>query len=72
MPDNAAADDPADARARATHRRDGLRERVDAAGEDADDRERDGEVREFRHGTLQFLRVAHAMQDLHVLMFFIV
>ena len=41
--------------------------RVDAARQDADDRERDREVREAAHRALQFLGVAHAVQDLQVL-----
>ena len=42
--------------------------RVDAARQDADDRERNREVREAAHAPLQFLGIAHAVEDLHVLL----
>ncbi len=45
-----------------------LCEGVDPAGQDADDREGDREVREFGHGARKLLCIAHAMQDFHVLM----
>ena len=63
-----AADQPADADADAAGAGGRLRQRVDAAGEDADDREGDGEVREAAQSPFQFLGVAHAMEDLHVLL----
>ena len=40
----------------------------DAAGEDADDRERDREIRERLHAPVEFLRIAHAVEDLYVLL----
>ena len=44
------------------------RQRIDAAGQDADDREGNCEVREAAHAPLQFLRIAHAVEDLDVLL----
>ena len=63
-----AAGDPADAKSGAADRRDALRERVDAARQDADDREGDREVRELAHAARKFLGIAHAVEDLEVLL----
>ena len=62
-----AADQPADADADATGARGSLSQRVDAAGQDADDRERDGEIRKAAQAPLQFLGVAHVVEDFYVL-----
>ncbi|MNT74583.1 hypothetical protein D3C72_2134110 [compost metagenome] len=66
---NEAAKRPADADCGPTRTRRRLRQRVDAAGENADDGERDREVRELAHSPLKLLGIAHRMQDLHVLLF---
>ncbi len=60
------ADDPADRRLEAAARPHRERERRDAAGQDADDRERDREIREAAHAAGQLLGVAHLMQRLDV------
>ena len=60
------ADGPDDARGRAADRAHAELQRGDAAREDADDRKRDGEVREAAHAAEQLLRVAHAAQELDV------
>src|SRR5262249_6739962 len=46
-----------------------LGERVDAARENADDREGDCKVREPAHAPLELLSVAHAVEDFQVLLF---
>ena len=61
-----AADQPADRRLETASRRHREREGRYAAGQDADDRERDGEVGEAAHPARQFLGVAHGMQGANV------
>ena len=63
-----AADRPADADRGAAGARRRLSERIDAAGKNADDRKRDREIRERAHSPLEFLGVAHRMEDLHILL----
>ena len=55
-----------DADGRTAHTADALAQRVDAAGEDADDGKRDREVLEAFHVARQLLGIAHAVQHLQV------
>ena len=61
------ADQPADDDRERAAGGEGDWERGDAARQDADDRERDREIGEPAHPSGQLLRVAHVVQDLHVL-----
>ena len=63
-----AADEPANRDGEGPARGKRYGEGGDAASEDADDRERDREVREAFHAPVEFLRVAHAVQDFDVLL----
>src|SRR5581483_3909586 len=60
---------PAEANRGAARARRALGERVDAARENADDREGDREIGELAHAPVEFLRIAHAVENLHVLLF---
>ena len=63
-----AAGNPGDACRGAPDRTCRLRKRIDGPRQNADDRERDGEVGEFGHRARKLLRIAHTVQDFDVLM----
>ena len=65
-PRDDAAGDPTKTRPRSAHGRDCLGEGVDAAGEDADDREGNRKIGEHPHSARQLLGVTHAVQRLDV------
>ena len=62
-----AADHPHDADGSATAGTKRRRKGGEAAGDDADDGEGDGEVLERTHAARQLLRISHLVEDLYVL-----
>ena len=63
-----AAEQPADADRKSAARRESGLERGDAAGKDANDRERNREIRENVHAAGQLLRISHLVQRLYVVL----